>query len=89
VSERDTWPAADRTLDATGDRCPMPIVKTAETIREMAHRDILEVLSDDPSLPENLPAWCDANGQTLVKMARGEQTDVYHGFVRKESSLST
>ena len=51
-------------------------------------QDVLELLADDQRITEDLPAWCEANGQALVKLERGEQSDVYHGFIRKESSLN-
>lgn len=87
VSDGNHWPDADRTLDATGDLCPIPIVKTADTLRQMPRRNVLEILSDDSGITEDLPAWCEANNQTLIKLDKGEQTDVYHGFVRKETVL--
>lgn len=87
MSEGADWPTADRTLDATELLCPIPIVKTSEIIREMDVRDVLEVLADDSGITEDLPAWCEANGQTLLKLDKGEQTDVYHGFVRKDSEM--
>jgi len=50
-------------------------------------REVLEILSDDSGISEDLPAWCEANGQTLLKLERGEQSDIHHGFVRKDTEL--
>jgi len=87
VNEQEPWPEADQTLDVTGLRCPIPIVKTARAMETLDLQNVLELLVDDQRITEDLPAWCEANAQTLIKLERGEQSDLYHGFIRKESSL--
>ncbi|HUD70642.1 MAG TPA: sulfurtransferase TusA family protein, partial [Dongiaceae bacterium] len=46
----------DRLLDTLGLFCPVPIVRTAETVRKMEAGDVLEVLSDDRVILLDMPA---------------------------------
>lgn len=54
------------TLDTYGLLCPVPIMKTASAIREIAVGEVLEVLADDPQILEDMPAWCVSNGHALL-----------------------
>lgn len=76
-----TTPAPTRTLDATGLYCPLPIIRTAETVRAMAVGDVLEVLATDFGILEDMPAWCTAMGQEYL----GTVTEgaVYRSYVRR------
>ena len=58
----------DETLDCLGLYCPMPIVKTAEKIKELKVGEVLEVLSDDRGIKQDMPAWCQATGHEYLGM---------------------
>lgn len=72
---------ADRVYDARGLLCPLPIIGAAERIDAMETGSILEVISDDPGIREDMPAWCDSAGHRLLDLVR-EGRD-YRSFVRK------
>ncbi|MEW6367927.1 MAG: sulfurtransferase TusA family protein [Acidobacteriota bacterium] len=57
-------------LDTTGLFCPLPIVKTAARIKEIAVGDVLVVLSDDAGIIQDMPAWCKSNGQELLAIEK-------------------
>ena len=59
-------PGADLVLDTVGFYCPVPIVKTAARVREMAPGQVLEVLSDDRVILVDMPAWCRAAGHEYM-----------------------
>ena len=59
---------ADQTLDCMGLYCPMPIVKTSLAIDEMAEGEVLEVLSDDVGIKDDMPAWCKSTGNEFLGM---------------------
>ena len=44
----------------------MPIIKTAVKIKEIKPGEILEILSDDPGIKEDMPAWCKSTGNEFV-----------------------
>jgi len=57
---------SDATLDTLGLYCPIPIIRTAESILKLAPGDTLEVLSDDRVILIDMPAWCVANGHEYL-----------------------
>jgi TusA-related sulfurtransferase len=68
-------------LDTFGLLCPMPIIKTAAKMKELKRGDVLQVMSDDPGIKEDMPAWCISSGNELVSLE--DRGDEFHAFVRK------
>ena len=62
---------ADTTLDCYGLLCPMPIIQAAKMIKTMKTGDVLEVLSTDPGIREDMPAWCRTTGQEFLGGRKG------------------
>jgi tRNA 2-thiouridine synthesizing protein A len=56
-----------RQLDARGLTCPMPIVKTAQAMKELAAGEILEVLATDAGSVKDFAAWSRTTGNALVE----------------------
>jgi TusA-related sulfurtransferase len=54
------------TIDAVGLFCPVPIVKTAEKIKNLEAGDVIEILADDDGFPADIRAWCKSTGNELV-----------------------
>ncbi|MEW6554551.1 MAG: sulfurtransferase TusA family protein [Actinomycetota bacterium] len=73
---------ADRTLDCVGLYCPMPIVKTAQEIKELAAGEVLEVIADDKGIKSDMPAWCAKTGNTCLGIE--EEGGEFHVFVKKQ-----
>ncbi len=63
---------ATRHVDCRGLYCPVPIMRTAEAIRDMAEGEVLELLGDDPGIREDLPAWCRGTGHELLALTTRE-----------------
>ena len=59
---------ADDSLDCIGLYCPMPIVKTAERIKQLKDGEVLEVVADDVGIKQDMVAWCEATGNELLGM---------------------
>ena len=57
---------ADESLDTTGLYCPIPVVKTAEKMRDLPVGTVLEVISDDGGIEADLPAWCAGYGHDYL-----------------------
>jgi tRNA 2-thiouridine synthesizing protein A len=72
---------ADTTVDTVGLFCPVPIIRTAETIRRMKPGAVLEVLSDDRVILIDMPAWCRSTGHEYLGARR--EAEVLHLFVKK------
>jgi tRNA 2-thiouridine synthesizing protein A len=69
---------ADQTLDCIGLYCPMPIVKTAQKIKELAPGEVLEVISDDMGIKSDMPAWAKKTGNEYLGLEEdGGEVRVY------------
>lgn len=77
--QQEIQPAA--ILDTFGLLCPMPIIKTAARLKQMAKGDVLKVLSDDPGIKEDMPAWCVTSGNELIRI--DELGGEFHAYVRR------
>ena len=56
----------NKTLDASGLSCPLPIVKTKKEIDTMTSGQVLEVISTDPGSKNDMVAWCNRTGNKLL-----------------------
>ncbi len=56
------------TIDATGLRCPQPVLKIAAKSPEMNKGDILEVSGDCPTFEKDVRAWCDRMKKVLLSV---------------------
>jgi tRNA 2-thiouridine synthesizing protein A len=72
---------ADGKLDCFGLLCPMPIIRTAQKIKEMKKGEVLEVISTDEGIKEDMPAWCRQTGQEFLGLE--EEGEVIKVYVRK------
>lgn len=72
---------ADTTLDCYWLLCPMPIIQAAKMMKTMKTGDVLEVLSTDPGIREDMPAWCRTTGQEFLGVE--EDAEVIKVYVRK------
>jgi len=59
----------------------MPIVHTARKMKELKTGQVLEVLSDDEGIKEDMPNWCKATGNECLVIQ--EEIGVYRAFVKK------
>ena len=69
------------TLDLKGLSCPIPIVKTAKTIKELQLGELIEALATDPGSVADFAAWSRSTGNELVEQS--EQDGVYRFVIRK------
>ena len=60
---------ANTVLDTTGLFCPMPIIKASEAMKQLDAGAVIEVVSDDPAIEFDLPAWCKSQGHVIESMA--------------------
>jgi len=71
-----------KTLDLKGLSCPLPIVKTAQAVKELASGDLIEALATDPGSVADFTAWCKSTGHELVE--RSETGGVYRFVIKKK-----
>ena len=59
-------PAGPVTVDATGLRCPLPIIRLAAAARDAAPGTVITLISTDPAAEPDVAAWCRMRGQLLL-----------------------
>jgi tRNA 2-thiouridine synthesizing protein A len=60
----------EKTLDARGLKCPMPVVKTSQEIKNISVGGALLVIATDPGSMADIQAWTKSTGNELVKMEK-------------------
>lgn len=85
MSEREI----DQRLDASGLRCPEPVMLLHNRVRGMAPGELLEMLATDPSTERDVSRFCQFLGHTLLQLER--QPDEQYGerfryLIRKKAS---
>ena len=69
---------ADLELDCRGLRCPLPVIRLATNIGDVAVGGVVAVAADDPATRADVPAWCRMRGQEyLGEAAAPDGTPVY------------
>lgn len=78
LGQNSTMETPDRTLDALGLKCPLPVLRAARTLRAMDTGAVLTVLADDPVAVIDIPHFCFEAGHQLLSQsdANGVQTYV-------------
>lgn len=71
-----------RTLDVKGLACPLPIVRTAQAMRELAPGELIEVEATDPGSVPDFLAWSRSTGNELIE--RSEEAGVFRFVLRKK-----
>ena len=61
-------PQADRVLDASGLKCPQPVLKLSVISPDMKAGEILEIIGDCPTFEKDITAWCIRLKKTMLSM---------------------
>jgi tRNA 2-thiouridine synthesizing protein A len=72
------------TIDATGLRCPLPVLRARKVLKGMPDGALLEVLATDTAAPADFEAFCRETGHTLVTIEQDD--DVYRIRLRRVAS---
>ena len=73
--------AIARQLDVKGFNCPIPIVRTAKEMKQMASGELIEVLATDPGSVPDFAAWSKTTGNPIVE--QGQDGGVYRFVLKK------
>lgn len=72
----------DKEVDASGLACPMPIVKARKALESLASGQVLRVLGTDPGSLDDMPAFAQSGGHTLISAT--EEGEHYVFLIRKK-----
>ncbi len=73
---------ADKTLDAKGLNCPLPILKTKKMLNDVPQGGTLEVLATDPGSVADMASFCRTTGNELVEFDEGRRHVPLHHQAR-------
>lgn len=71
-------------LDLKGLSCPLPIIKTAKAMKELAPGQLLEAFATDPGSVPDFEAWAKVTGNPLVESS--EAGGVFRFVLKKKES---
>jgi TusA-related sulfurtransferase len=60
----------------------MPIIKTSEAVKKIDPGSLVEVISDDPAIESDMPAWCSSQGHVIQSKIR-DASGVFRFIVEK------
>jgi TusA-related sulfurtransferase len=66
MSDQSAIPNVDAILDAPGQACATLTPMIKERIKVLSAGSVLEVISDDPTAREGIPAWSRLTGNDLL-----------------------
>jgi tRNA 2-thiouridine synthesizing protein A len=58
----------NKTVDARGLECPMPITKSMQAIKKIRVGQVLEILTTDPGSKRDIPLWAKVTKQELLSI---------------------
>ena len=64
-------PEPDWQIDATGLRCPQPIIELGLAAQRLGS-GVIELLADDPVALQDVPAWCVMRSAELLHQHTGD-----------------
>jgi TusA-related sulfurtransferase len=67
------------TLDVTGENCPIPVVKTKQSVDDIDPGETLEVVATDPGSMNDISGWAEtADGVELVDQLEADASGETH-----------
>jgi len=73
-------------LDCRGMRCPLPIIRLANSIGDVPEGGTVAVVADDPAARPDVQAWCRMQGHEYV--GEGSAEDGIPRFVVRRRAAS-
>lgn len=63
-------------LDARNLLCPLPVIRTQDAVGRLQPGDELQVVSTDPGVLHDIPAWCRVHGHQVCAVEEDDQAGV-------------
>lgn len=63
-------------LDARGLLCPLPVIRTQNTIKSLSSGDLLKVTCTDPGAIHDIPAWCRIHGHSISHIEQSNKENI-------------
>ena len=86
ISMSSTDFQADRSLDCSGDLCPLPVYKASKSLATLTRGQVLELRCTDPGSLRDIPALANQAGHELLAIQELEPG--VHLFWLRKGGLS-
>ena len=63
-------PDPDQTIDLTGLKCPLPVLRTKKALALLPAGQVLRVIASDPGAIDDIPAFARMSGHELLAAER-------------------
>lgn len=64
-------------LDATGLKCPLPVLKARKAMKPLPPGALLVVRATDPGSPADMQAFCDSQGHEMTSSEEADGVFVF------------
>ena len=61
-------------VDASGLKCPLPVLKARKALQSLTAGDKLRVISTDPASPLDFKHFCNSKGHSLISVEEKEES---------------
>ena len=61
-------------VDASGLKCPLPVLKARKALQSLGDGDKLRVISTDPASPLDFKHFCNSKGHSLISVEEKEES---------------
>ena len=61
-------------IDASGLKCPLPVLKARKALQSLTDGDKLRVISTDPASPLDFKHFCNSKGHSLISVEEKEES---------------
>lgn len=70
-------PVADLEVDATGLKCPLPILRAKKALAQLASGQVLKVITTDPHAVRDFQAFSRQTGNPLLRQIESGDASVH------------
>jgi len=74
----------DKEVDASGLKCPLPILRCKKSLSEISAAQILKIISTDLGSVKDFNAFCMQTGHELLQLDSTDSTFTF--YIKKRSS---
>ena len=76
LSEKGNYQMDDEItfVDASGLKCPLPVLKARKALQSLTDGDKLRVISTDPASPLDFKHFCNSKGHSLISVEEKEES---------------
>lgn len=63
----------DHHVDAKGLKCPMPVIKLQQQVRNTRPGKMIEIICTDPGAEKDISSWCKVNKHQIVVINQNKE----------------